>query len=134
MVYRVWFTRVWSLSLNSGYGLPGYGRCGFDNEVPTASDNGRGNQKKGDASTDKERGTPAQTRKGGRQHRQGKGDASTDKEGGKPGQRAGEGQEIFLHGICPSGRASRRGKTHAKNPSPLLFVLVCLSPSLPVLT
>ena len=48
--------------------------------------------------------------------------------GGSQGQRAGEGQEIFLHGISPSGRTSRRGRTHAKNPSPLLFVLVSLSP------
>ena len=44
--------------------------------------------------------------------------------GGSQGQRAGEGQEICMHGISPSGRTSRRGRTHACNPSPLLFVLV----------
>ena len=121
----VWSIGVWSLSLNSGYGVTGIVAVGLIWKFRL---------RRIMAEAIKKRGTPAQTRKGGRQHRQGKGDASTDKEGGKTGQRAGEGQEIFLHGISPSGRASRRGKTHAKNPSPLLFVLFCLSPSLPVLT
>ena len=77
----------------SGYGLSGYGRCGFDNKVPTASDNGRGNQKRGDASTDKVRGdastdkirgTPAQTRRG----------ADKDKEQGR-------GRKFFCMEFAP---------------------------------
>ena len=135
MVYRVWFTKVWSLSLNSGYGLPGYGRCGFDNEVPTASDNGRGNQKKGDASTDKERGTPAQTRKGGRQHRQGGGQTRTKSRGGAGNFFA---WNLPLWSCLPTGQnPCKKPLPFALCPGLLIPLLACadLNPlSLPVLT
>ena len=126
MVYRVWFTRVWSLSLNSGYGLPGYGRCGIICEVPTPSDNGRGNQKRGDASTDKVRGdastdkvrgTPAQTRRG----------ADKDKEQGR-------GRKFFCMEFPPLVVPPDGGKPMQKTPPLCSLSLSALSPSLPVLT
>ena len=92
---------VWSLSLNSGYGVTGIVAVGLIWKFRL---------RRIMAEAIKKRGTPAQTRKGGRQHRQGKGDASTDKERGTPAQtrrgakqdkEQGRGRKFFCMEFAP---------------------------------
>ena len=135
---------IWSLSLNSGFGMSGKVAVGLIMKFPLTRDNGRGNQKRGDASTDKvrgdastdkERGTPAQTRKGGRQHRQGGGQNRTKSRGG-----AGN----FFAWNLPLWSCLPTGQNPCKKPLPFALCPVLLIPllacadlnplSLPVLT
>ena len=97
-------------------------------KFPLTRDNGRGNQKRGDASTDKVRGdastdkvrgTPAQTRRG----------ADKDKEQGR-------GRKFFCIGVSPPLVVPPvGGETPMQKTPPLCSLsLSALSPSLPVLT
>ena len=121
-----------------GYGLPGYGLPGYSRYRSIVGIVYRGIVAVGLIMKFPLRGIMAGNvkklsklgaRKGGSKKGEAhRGSQCRQAKGGSQGQRAGEGQEIFLHRICPSGRTSRRDKTYAKNPSPLLFVLVSLSP------
>ena len=106
--------------------MSGIVAVGLIMKFPLTRDNGRGNQKRGDASTDKVRGdastdkvrgTPAQTRRG----------ADKDKEQGR-------GRKFFCMEFPPLVVPPDGGKPMQKTPPLCSLSLSALSPSLPVLT